>query len=71
MDRAHPICPQIVDEALASGITTIIGGGTGPADGTEATTVTSGSGNLARKREAVDHMPVNVVLLGKGNTVSA
>jgi urease subunit alpha len=69
--HVHLICPQIVDEALASGITTIIGGGTGPADGTKATTVTSGSWNLARMHEAMDHMPVNVVLLGKGNTVSA
>jgi urease subunit alpha len=68
--HVHLICPQIVDEALASGITTIIGGGTGPADGTKATTVTSGAWNLARMHEALDTMPVNVVLLGKGNTVS-
>jgi urease subunit alpha len=68
--HVHLICPQIVDEALASGITTIIGGGTGPADGTKATTVTSGAWNLARMHEAMDSMPVNVVLLGKGNTVS-
>jgi urease subunit alpha len=69
--HVHLICPQIVDEALASGITTIIGGGTGPADGTKATTVTSGAWNLARMHEAMDTMPVNVVLLGKGNTVSS
>jgi urease subunit alpha len=69
--HVHLICPQIVDEALASGITTIIGGGTGPADGTKATTVTAGSWNLARMHEAMDTMPVNVVLLGKGNTVSS
>jgi urease subunit alpha len=68
--HVHLICPQIVDEALASGITTIIGGGTGPADGTKATTVTAGAWNLARMHEAMDTMPVNVVLLGKGNTVS-
>ena len=68
--HVHLICPQIVDEALASGITTIIGGGTGPADGTKATTVTPGAWNLARMHEAMDTMPVNVVLLGKGNTVS-
>jgi urease subunit alpha len=68
--HVHLICPQIVDEALASGITTIIGGGTGPADGTKATTVTAGAWNLARIHEAMDCMPVNVVLLGKGNTVS-
>jgi urease subunit alpha len=68
--HVHLICPQIVDEALASGITTVIGGGTGPAEGTRATTVTPGSWNLARMHEAMDAMPVNVVLLGKGNTVS-
>ena len=68
--HVHLICPQIVDEALASGITTIIGGGTGPADGTKATTVTAGAWNLARMHEAMDTMPVNVLLLGKGNTVS-
>ena len=68
--HVHLICPQIVDEALASGITTVIGGGTGPAEGTKATTVTAGAWNLARMHEAMDAMPVNVVLLGKGNTVS-
>ena len=68
--HVHLICPQIVDEALASGITTLIGGGTGPAEGTKATTVTPGAWNLARVHEAMDGLPVNVVLLGKGNTVS-
>jgi urease subunit alpha len=68
--HVHLICPQIVDEALASGITTLIGGGTGPAEGTKATTVTPGSWNLARMIESMDTMPVNVLLLGKGNTVS-
>ncbi len=68
--HVHLICPQIVDEALASGITTLIGGGTGPAEGTKATTVTPGAWNLARMHEAMDPYPVNVVLLGKGNTVS-
>ncbi len=68
--HVHLICPQIVDEALASGITTIIGGGTGPAEGTKATTVSPGAWNLARVHEAMDGMPVNIVLLGKGNTVS-
>jgi urease subunit alpha len=68
--HVHLICPQIVDEALASGITTLIGGGTGPAEGTKATTVTPGSWNLARMIEAMDAMPVNVLFLGKGNTVS-
>ena len=68
--HVHLICPQIVDTALASGITTIIGGGTGPAEGTKATTVTPGAWNLARIHESMDEMPVNVVLLGKGNTVA-
>ena len=67
--HVHLICPQIVDEALASGLTTLVGGGTGPADGTKATTVTPGAWNLARVHEAMDGLPVNVVLLGKGNTV--
>ncbi len=49
----------------------IIGGGTGPAEGTKATTVTPGAWNLARMLEALDAWPVNVLLLGKGNTVSA
>jgi urease subunit alpha len=68
--HVHLICPQIVDEALASGITTVIGGGTGPAEGTKATTVTPGAWNLARMHQAMDDVPVNIVLLGKGNTVS-
>ncbi len=65
-----PHLPADRRRGLASGITTIIGGGTGPADGTKATTVTAGAWNLARMHEAMDTMPVNVVLLGKGNTVS-
>ncbi len=69
--HVHLICPQILEEALTSGITTIIGGGTGPADGTKATTVTPGSWYLARMLAALDGWPVNVALLGKGNTVSA
>jgi urease subunit alpha len=68
--HVHLICPQIVDVAIASGITTIIGGGTGPAEGTKATTVIAGAWNLARIHGAMDTMPMNVVLLGKGNTVS-
>ena len=69
--HVHLICPQIVDEALASGITTIIGGGTGPADGTKATTVTAGRvepGADASRRWTP--CPSTCVLLGKGNTVS-
>jgi urease subunit alpha len=68
--HVHFICPQIVEEALAAGITTLIGGGTGPAEGTKATTVTPGEWHLARMLEALDPWPVNVLLLGKGNTVS-
>jgi urease subunit alpha len=68
--HVHLICPQQLDEALGSGITTIIGGGSGPAEGTKATTVT-GSWYLERMLEALDHWPVNVALLAKGNTMSA
>jgi urease subunit alpha len=67
--HVHLICPQQLDEALGAGITTIIGGGTGPADGTKATTVT-GAWYLERMLEALDHWPINVALLGKGNTTS-
>jgi urease subunit alpha len=69
--HVHLICPELLTEALGSGITTIIGGGTGPAEGTKATTVTPGSWNLARMFEALDHWPINVLLLGKGNTMSS
>jgi urease subunit alpha len=68
--HVHLICPQVVPEALGGGITTIIGGGTGPAEGTKATTVTPGAWNLARMLEAMDGLPVNVALTAKGNTVS-
>ena len=68
--HVHLICPQIIEEALAAGITTVIGGGTGPAEGTRATTVTPGDWYLARMLTALDGWPVNVALLGKGNTVS-
>lgn len=63
----HFICPQQADEALASGTTTLIGGGTGPSVGTLATTVTPGPWNIHRMLEAVEDLPVNVGLLGKGN----
>ncbi len=69
--HVHMICPQIIPEALGGGITTLIGGGTGPAEGTKATTVTPGAWYLARMLEATDAFPVNIVLLGKGNTVRA
>jgi urease subunit alpha len=68
--HVHLICPQIIEEGLTAGITTIIGGGTGPAEGTRATTVTPGDWYLARMLTALDGWPVNVALLGKGNTVS-
>lgn len=68
--HVHLICPEIISEALGSGITTLIGGGTGPAEGTKATTVTPGAWHLARMLEALDAWPVNIALLGKGNTTS-
>ena len=68
--HVHLICPELFDEALGSGITTIIGGGTGPAEGTKATTVT-GAWHLERMLEAIDHWPLNVALLGQGNTVNS
>ncbi|GGK85823.1 urease subunit alpha [Mangrovihabitans endophyticus] len=68
--HVHLISPTILDTALAAGITTIVGGGTGPAEGTKATTVTPSSWHLARMLEALDTWPVNVLLLGKGNTTS-
>ena len=68
--HVHFICPQIVPTALGSGVTTLIGGGTGPAEGSKATTITPGDWYLARMLEAMDVLPVNVALLGKGNTVS-
>ncbi|EID74753.1 MULTISPECIES: urease subunit alpha [Rhodococcus] len=69
--HVHFICPQIMDEALGGGITTMIGGGTGPAEGSKATTVTPGSWHTARMLEALDGWPMNIALLGKGNTVSS
>ncbi|HEV2192131.1 MAG TPA: urease subunit alpha [Nitrosopumilaceae archaeon] len=63
----HFISPQQVVEAICSGTTTMIGGGTGPADGTKATTCTSGPWNIHRMLEALDDMPLNFGLLGKGN----
>ncbi len=68
--HVHLICPQVVETGLAAGTTTMVGGGTGPAEGTKATTVTPGAWNLARMLEALDSWPINVALLGKGNTVS-
>ncbi|MEZ5534577.1 MAG: urease subunit alpha [Thiolinea sp.] len=63
----HFICPQQVEEALMSGVTTMIGGGTGPATGTNATTCTPGPWNIHRMLEAADELPMNLGFLGKGN----
>ncbi|TCZ60889.1 urease subunit alpha [Roseicella aquatilis] len=63
----HFICPQQVEEALAAGITTMFGGGTGPAHGTLATTATPGPWHMARMLQAAEGLPVNLGFLGKGN----
>ena len=63
----HFICPQQVDEALNAGITTMLGGGTGPAHGTLATTCTPGSWHIGRMLQALETMPMNFGLMGKGN----
>jgi urease subunit alpha len=63
----HFICPQQVDDALASGVTTLVGGGTGPAAGTAATTCTPGPWHLARMLQAAEGLPVNLAFAGKGN----
>jgi urease subunit alpha len=63
----HFICPQQVEEALMSGVTTMIGGGTGPATGTKATTCTPGPWYLGKMLQATDQMPMNLGFLGKGN----
>jgi len=63
----HFICPQLVDEALSAGLTTLLGGGTGPATGTAATTCTPGAWNIHRMLEAAEAMPINVGFLAKGN----
>jgi urease subunit alpha len=65
--HVHFISPQQAAEALASGVTTFVGGGTGPATGTNATTCTPGAWNVARMLQATDALPLNVGLLGKGN----
>ncbi len=64
----HFICPQQIEVAIASGITTMIGGGTGPAAGTNATTCTPGPWNIHRMLQAADAFPMNIGFLGKGNT---
>ncbi|MGE0224976.1 MAG: urease subunit alpha [Acetobacteraceae bacterium] len=63
----HFICPQQVEDAIASGVTTLVGGGTGPATGTAATTCTPGPWHLARMLQAAEGLPVNLAFAGKGN----
>ena len=63
----HYICPQQIEEAICSGITTMIGGGTGPATGSKATTCTPGAWHIARMLQATDMLPMNFGFLGKGN----
>ncbi|MGZ0145901.1 urease subunit alpha [Kribbella sp. WER1] len=69
--HVHLLSPSQLHEALATGITTIVGGGTGPSEGSKATTVTPGAWHLEKMHRALDAVPLNVLLLGKGNTVSA
>jgi len=66
--HVHFICPQLVETALSGGLTTLIGGGTGPATGTNATTCTPGAWNVHRMLEAADAFPINLGFLGKGNS---
>ena len=63
----HFICPQQIEEALMSGITTMLGGGTGPATGTNATTCTPGAWHISRMLQAADGFPINLGFMGKGN----
>ncbi len=63
----HFICPQQIEEAISSGVTTLVGGGTGPATGTSATTCTPGPWHLARMLQAAEGLPVNLSFAGKGN----
>jgi urease subunit alpha len=64
--HVHFICPQTVEMGLAAGLTTLIGGGAGPGEGSKATTVTAGPWNVARMMQALDTLPVNVLFLGNG-----
>jgi urease subunit alpha len=69
--HVHFICPQLVWEALTAGITTLLGGGTGPATGTNATTCTPGPWNIHRMLQAAEGFPINLGFLGKGNSSAA
>ncbi|XP_078434036.1 urease isoform X2 [Wolffia australiana] len=66
--HVHYICPQLADEAISSGITTLIGGGTGPADGTRATTCTPGPYHMQMMLQSTDELPMNIGFTGKGNS---
>lgn len=68
--HVHFICPQLCTEALASGLTTLVGGGTGPATGTNATTCTPGPNHVKLMLQATDSIPMNIGLTGKGNTAA-
>ena len=65
--HVHMISPQQVYHAIGNGITTYVGGGTGPADGTNATTCTPGPWNIRRMIEAIEGLPINWLILGKAN----
>jgi len=69
--HVHFICPQLVETALTGGLTTLFGGGTGPATGTDATTCTPGPWNMYRMLESADGFPINLGFLGKGNSSTA
>jgi urease subunit alpha len=66
--HVHFICPQLVETAIAAGLTTLLGGGTGPATGTNATTCTPGAWNMQRMLQAAEAFPINLGFLGKGNS---
>src|SRR5579862_2802776 len=66
--HVHFICPQLVETAIAAGLTTLLGGGTGPATGTNATTCTPGAWHLERMLQAAEGLPINLGFLGKGNS---
>ncbi|ONK77711.1 uncharacterized protein A4U43_C02F9730, partial [Asparagus officinalis] len=66
--HVHFICPQLVQEAIASGVTTLIGGGTGPADGTRATTCTPAPSHMRLMLQSTDDLPINIGFTGKGNS---
>src|SRR5579862_2205539 len=65
--HVHFICPQLIETAIAAGLTTLLGGGTGPATGTNATTCTPGAWNMERMLQAAEGLPINLGFLGKGN----